>query len=570
MKSVRKNIVPKEIEVDSLFAYLDQQTIFALLTTSYRALQVIYEALAEEEFEQVEDEYGRQAHNPDLRRLSCILLKNSIVVQRTVEETNKLEMNLRSALVHSLEDQIQARDLLLKIGNISDDFSVFRGLCSQSDLEKMLQNCTPAIVEQLDRASGSTPMCEDIEEIVWDPTQPAMTHASLSAYVTPEMLEEQVRSQTKTVERRTIELKMMNLEWFYTQGKGFYDFASVMSDNLGDDVYKSELVRTILALFWDGKQWKIVYRRLVPFVVMVFSNMWAFYMNLAKESLDRDNSLGENAMVSIAMISLFIVMYLELVQFRDTDSVWEYLGIWNILDWLSMLSCLFLDVCIISDTQWLDMAELRLIAALASCAMMLKSGDWLRLFEDTGFFIELLVQTLIDIRAFMYLMGIAFLTFGIPTMMLELNWTADGTQGFWGNMVKGVLYGQYLISLGEFPLDDWAGVKYQQMVLTFFVLSTFFVQITMLNMLIAIMGTTFEEVYSKKAIKSNKAKLKFVSEMASSSWVSMCKRKNSVKPQKQAFVFVAKPVVSELDEDEEENQAVLAEFEALRQFFEQR
>lgn len=105
-------------------------------------------------------------------------------MQKTLEETEKLEISVRSALVHTLEDQIQARDLLLKIGNLSDEFSVFRGLCSQGDLEKMLQTCTPAIVDQLNRASGPTPMCEDMEEILCDTDETSITRPSLSAYMT--------------------------------------------------------------------------------------------------------------------------------------------------------------------------------------------------------------------------------------------------------------------------------------------------------------------------------------------------------------------------------------------------
>jgi len=45
-----------------------------------------------------------------------------------------------------------------------------------------------------------------------------------------------------------------------------------------------------------------------------------------------------------------------------------------------------------------------------------------------------------------------------------------------------------------------------------FILSTFFVQITMLNMLIAIMGNTFDNVILKKEILATKTKLKLVSE----------------------------------------------------------
>ena len=48
---------------------------------------------------------------------------------------------------------------------------------------------------------------------------------------------------------------------------------------------------------------------------------------------------------------------------------------------------------------------------------------------------------------------------------------------------------------------------------TLWVLSSFSITVTMLNMLIAIMGDTFARVYSLKDIKSNQAKLRFVSEM---------------------------------------------------------
>lgn len=56
---------------------------------------------------------------------------------------------------------------------------------------------------------------------------------------------------------------------------------------------------------------------------------------------------------------------------------------------------------------------------------MVKLFDWLRLFEDTAFYILLVSETMADIKAFMILLVIAMLMFGLPTMMLSLNTDAD-------------------------------------------------------------------------------------------------------------------------------------------------
>ena len=63
--------------------------------------------------------------------------------------------------------------------------------------------------------------------------------------------------------------------------------------------------------------------------------------------------------------------------------------------------------------------------------------------------------------------------------------------GFWP---IDTVYNQYLLSLGEFTsLDQLANSEYfEKLAILFFFMATFFTQITMLNMLIAIMGDSFD------------------------------------------------------------------------------
>ena len=74
---------------------------------------------------------------------------------------------------------------------------------------------------------------------------------------------------------------------------------------------------------------------------------------------------------------------------------------------------------------------------------------------------------------------------------------------------------QYLLMLGEFDLDGFENHAYLAICYFIFILSTFITQITFLNMLIAIMGDTFDRVISQRPTYSLKNKLKLMADMQS-------------------------------------------------------
>ena len=73
----------------------------------------------------------------------------------------------------------------------------------------------------------------------------------------------------------------------------------------------------------------------------------------------------------------------------------------------------------------LDMDDLRIVAAVASWALIFKSYDWLRLFSDTAFFAELLFRSIKDMQYFIGMLVIAILAFGCPQHLLSFNTTSD-------------------------------------------------------------------------------------------------------------------------------------------------
>ena len=67
------------------------------------------------------------------------------------------------------------------------------------------------------------------------------------------------------------------------------------------------------------------------------------------------------------------------------------------------------------------MQALRILAAFDSLFLVLKIYDWMRLFDSTAFYVQLLLSTLKKIGPFLLLFIVALLLFGLPISMLNQN-----------------------------------------------------------------------------------------------------------------------------------------------------
>ena len=114
-----------------------------------------------------------------------------------------------------------------------------------------------------------------------------------------------------------------------------------------------------------------------------------------------------------------------------------FTDLWNMNDFISLLFTIIIIATSVEHNTVIAVENLRAMAAIASCTLMIKVFDWLRLFEGTAFYILLVQETMKDIKAFLILLMTTLMMFGIPMVMLDLNRTednalVDATFGFWG------------------------------------------------------------------------------------------------------------------------------------------
>ena len=192
--------------------------------------------------------------------------------------------------------------------------------------------------------------------------------------------------------------------------------------------------------------------------------------------------------------------------------------IWNQIDCIGLVLVFIILLGSGFKGDLISYESLRILAAFGSQLVLIKLFDWLRIFDGTAFYVLLIWETIYDIRYFFLLLLITLSVFGIPLIILD-GGSADGkevidnTFGYW---LLDLMYNQYLLTLGEFNLDNFDEHPQHVFLVLFFTASTFISQITMLNMLIAIMGDSYSRVIEHQDVHNTMMQLEVLHDCSSS------------------------------------------------------
>ena len=118
-------------------------------------------------------------------------------------------------------------------------------------------------------------------------------------------------------------------------------------------------------------------------------------------------------------------------------------------------------------------------------------------------------MTLKDTKYFVLLLLVTLMMFGVPIVMLNANSAKEKElmDKVFDNWVFDLIYTQYMVALGMFETDNYGDHPQAVLAYIFFLMATFISQITMLNMLIAIMGDSFDKVIENRDVHSVRMKL---------------------------------------------------------------
>ena len=130
--------------------------------------------------------------------------------------------------------------------------------------------------------------------------------------------------------------------------------------------------------------------------------------------------------------------------------------------------------------------------------------------------------------------------FGSSMHILQLSKTSNEVghhivDDQWGHFMINGIHNQYMLGLGDFKMDGFEHHNEVYVVWIFFLLATFITQIVFLNMLIAIMGNTFDYVVERKVMYALQTKLNILSD-----YYYVIKKRNPPQDTN-IYLFVVRP-----------------------------
>ena len=193
---------------------------------------------------------------------------------------------------------------------------------------------------------------------------------------------------------------------------------------------------------------------------------------------------------------------------------------------LTYPSCLFLQLYVFVGygygLTFLRIQSLQVVMAITVFLLWLNCFDWLRLFDSTARYMRLITETIRDLLSFLVYLVVGILATGFSILFLNKRRQLDRKFGTEYEAIyekrfsfdsMDAIYSQFLILIGGFEVD----LQYKKnenpdtfLIYFFYLFSTLFSQVVIMNMLIAVMADTYARVDERKEQVGLKEKLQAI------------------------------------------------------------
>lgn len=229
---------------------------------------------------------------------------------------------------------------------------------------------------------------------------------------------------------RAVTVKMIDIDWIMKDKMRFLGITQILDQSPNYSVYVSDFVVQLLNEFWKENFTKIRNTQLYPYVGCFLLQIFYMHYALRHDGVtleDRKERLPVRIILALlALASLSKFFYSEVEQFMSSASLKDHFrSVWNMNDVLWLTLCPFIIVTSLPSEALISLPTLVILSAMATFSLLVKVMDWMRLFKSTSFYILLIKATLNDVDAFLVLLTMSLLMFGIPLTFLNMNRTDE-------------------------------------------------------------------------------------------------------------------------------------------------
>lgn len=208
---------------------------------------------------------------------------------------------------------------------------------------------------------------------------------------------------------KAILVRKVNLDWMLKSEGKFLGITQILNLSMNQSIFISEFVLRLVDQFWDYNKQKLLKEQFLPFVVtliLTFSCM-SFNLGMVDEQNQIDYELREDKIFqriifsAFTLVPLLIYVYHEFVQANADKSlrfskkvVKHFSSFWNWNDFVWLTFGPTVIFCSIPTEFWIESEKLVTVGSFVTLSMMIKAFDWMRLFDQTAFYIQLIGETI--------------------------------------------------------------------------------------------------------------------------------------------------------------------------------
>ena len=296
--------------------------------------------------------------------------------------------------------------------------------------------------------------------------------------------------ELKATNEKRVEVLGIEFDWLLKTSEG-EEFLQQLSDTDNLGFFEIDLIKQIILFQWKYFLPRIIVFLFVPFIAhfIIFVLYTTWILDKKYSNFEMWNNWYRAAFgmgIAILVFQLFFI-YIEIHQL-----IFHRLGyfksFWNMLDISSIL--LNIAVVVWDFTRW-QLNDIIAIAWVAVLVLWFRLFYLLRVFSETAYLISMIQAIIIEMKYFVLALVIAILAFANTFFILGRN-SPDGNN-FSGNTIWDAFIFSYRMGLGDFDTSGF-GTSDEGLIWTLWFLNTLIILIILLNLVIAIMGDTFDRV----------------------------------------------------------------------------
>lgn len=305
------------------------------------------------------------------------------------------------------------------------------------------------------------------------------------------------KEQTKDIKTKPnedsirLEVKAISFEWIFNEKEGA-KFLQTLARSDTIDLFSLQIIRNIISFLWPYFRNKIIIYVFIPYL-LYFSLFLIYSTYFHKRMIENNDAkwtnfgLANNLAVIVLLVFIAYFMLIESMQIVS-QKLSYFKSFWNLID---LTSLLFNLIILIMDLAGMYDRDLTTLMSIAVLIVWLKLFYFGRIFLATAAMIRMVIEIIYDMKYFLLILLLAIAGFGNCYYILASNNTSEGF--FTGSTYWRAFIYSYRQSLGDFDTSAYTGAN-KHLLFTIWFLDTLVIAIIMLNLLIAIMGDTFDRV----------------------------------------------------------------------------